>query len=353
MKKIYLLGLLFLAGLFAFPSNIYADTFNPSQINYNYQLGTYQGDNRQAYRWYIILHESGNQNDVYDSNAVQHEATYMRNNYGSAYSTFFVGGGGQVYQIGEPGYVAWAALSANPYSPVQIELARTANRATFESDYSTYISLARYYANYYGIPLTLDSGGAGTAGVKTHMWVTNHYGGDHQDPYSYLASWGITKQKLASDLANGINSAPETSQVPQPARNVVTIQNGPSTGIAGWNGKGKIIAGSNSTLRNNTSWQTDGIKIINGLPMYKVATDEYIPKKYTNQSGIVTINSIHGVNAYHADGTQWNGTASTFTDLSAWKTFDNATKVINGRLFFQVSPDQYIDAYYTIGGGNH
>jgi len=124
--------LLFVTGFFVTPITANAESFN---INYDYTLGEYQGDSRVAYPWYIILHESGNQNDVNDSSAVLHEVQYMKNNYNNAYATFFVGGGGQVFQIGEPGYVAWAALAGNSYSPVQIELARTSDRATFEKYY--------------------------------------------------------------------------------------------------------------------------------------------------------------------------------------------------------------------------
>ncbi len=347
MKKkiISFLGLLLVAvSLFIYPNEAKADNFN---INYDYQLSTYEGDSRTAYPWYIILHESGNQNDIYDSDAVLHEVQYMKNNYANAYSTFFVGGGGQVYQIGEPGYVAWAALGGNPYSPVQIELARTTDKATFNNDYRTYINLARYYANQYGIPLTLDEGYAGTKGIKTHQWITNNYGGDHQDPYGYLSSWGITYQQLAHDLMYGVDS-------PQPTvrRDVVTVKNGPATGIAAWNSKGKIVPGSNSTFRNDTSWKTANIKLINGLPMYQVSTNEYIPKKYTDQAGIITINAIAGITAINSKGEEYKGSEKTFTDQSKWLSDDKGVRVINGRLCFQVSTDQYIDAFYTIGGGN-
>lgn len=148
--------------------------------------------------------------------------------------------------------------------------------------------LTRYYANQYGIPLTLDEGYAGVKGIKTHQWITNNYGGDHVDPYGYFANWGIGYQKLAHDLAYGVDTPAATSV----QRSVVNVNNGPATGIASWNSKGKIVTGSNSTFRNGTSWQTNGIKIINGLPMYKVSTDQYIPKKYTDQTNIITVNAI-------------------------------------------------------------
>lgn len=341
-KQFKLISLLvILAGLLFTPLTVNADDFN---VNTSYSLGDYQGDTRRASNNYIILHESGNQNDVNDPNAVLHEVQFMHNNYFNAYATFFVGGGGQVYQVGQPGYVAWGALSANPYSPVQIELARTADRNTFNADYHTYVNLARYWANYYGIPLTLDGYGNG---VKSHLWVTNNYGGDHQDPYGYLASWGVTKQKLAEDLLHGFYEAPAVSVT----RDAVTIKNGPQTGIAGWNSKGKIIAGSNTKLRNDTSWKTSYLTTVNGIAMYRIATNEYIPKKYTDQNSLVTINAISGVDAVTSTGVNIKGSYKTFTDQSKWKTNDKPV-YINGKLYLAVASDQYIEVVYTIGGGN-
>lgn len=175
-------------------------TFSSSQINHTYDLASWQGSSQIAQNYYIILH------DVGAESGAAANANYLRNNWESAYTQFVVGDGGQVFEVGEPGYVSWGALNANPYSPVQIELGRTYNRAQFLQDYTTYINVARYYAKQYGIPLTLDQGDAGTPGVKTHNWVTYNIGGSHVDPYGYLQSWGISRSQLANDIANGVNT---------------------------------------------------------------------------------------------------------------------------------------------------
>lgn len=317
-------------------------------IDKTYALAANEGSSVRTGNKYIVLHETTN---VGAWNNASFEKRTWRSN--SAYVHYIIGDGGKIYQVGEEGYVAWGAGSyANSNSPVQIELARTNDRATFDKDYRTYVEFARAKAKQFGIPCVLDGSGNG---IKTHYWITNNLWGDHVDPVkSYLEpNWGITQSKLANDIANGFSTEkPVEVPVKSVARNVVTIDNGPDSGIAGWNSKGEIIKGSNTDLRNRTSWITDGIKVINGLPMFKVATDEYIPKKYTNQSNIITINSIHGVDAFHADGTKYEGTTATFKDLSTWQSPDNGIKMINGRLHFQVSTDQYIDAFYTIGGGN-
>lgn len=168
-------------------------------IDKTYAFGANQGSSQRALNLYIILHETDNPR----ANGAN-EAANMKNNYtpNTAYATFVVGDG-KAYQVGEPGYVAYAAGNANPYSPVQIELQHTTDKTLFAKNYAVYIELARDMAKKYGIPLTLDAGGAGTKGIKSHQWISNNIWGDHTDPYSYLASMGVSKSKLASDLANG------------------------------------------------------------------------------------------------------------------------------------------------------
>lgn len=168
-------------------------------IDYTYAFNANQGSAQLATHSFVIMHEAGLEAPG------RNIAANMKNNYTpyTAYSTFVVGDGGRVYQVGEPGYVSYAAGNANGYSPVQIELQRTYDKATFAKNYATYIELARDYAKKYGIPLTLDAGGAGTPGIKSHLWITQNIWGDHVDPYGYLASMGVSKAKLANDLANG------------------------------------------------------------------------------------------------------------------------------------------------------
>lgn len=180
-------------------------------INTQYALAAGEGDSRQAENLYGILHDVGTPNG-----SARNVASYEKRTYNNAYVTFSVGAEG-VFQIGEPGYVAWGALDANPYAPFQIELENTYDQADFEKGYANYIALAREMADRFDIPKTLDAGGAGTPGLKTHKWVSDNIGGDHQDPYAYLASHGISKEQFARDLANGINGSVTIVPVTQSA----------------------------------------------------------------------------------------------------------------------------------------
>lgn len=161
---------------------------------------------------YVILHEAGNPRNT-GADSLDREVSYMRNNWTSAFVSYFVGSGGRVVKLANDGaYQYGAGQVANSYGYAQIELARTDNQATFEKDYKSYVNLARDLANRGGIPLTLDGFGNG---IKTHQWVSKNIWGDHQDPYAYLSSWGITKDQLAKDLLTGF-SAQET---PNPGKN--------------------------------------------------------------------------------------------------------------------------------------
>lgn len=200
-------------------------------INKQFALGANEGSSQKTQNLYIILHEVG-----VDNSSARNNAAYFKNNWSTAevYSTFVVGADG-IYQVGEPGYVAWAALNANPYAPVQIEFERTGDANRFKKGYANYIALAREMATKYGIPKTLDTGGAGTPGIKSHLWVTNNYGGDHVDPYGYLASHGISKTQLAKDLANGVGTVVTSKPAPA-ASNAKTVATNVTYSLRSFNG---------------------------------------------------------------------------------------------------------------------
>ncbi|MFD1431362.1 N-acetylmuramoyl-L-alanine amidase [Lacticaseibacillus yichunensis] len=164
-----------------------------------YALATNAGSSAKAATQYIILHDTGNANNTGTNSAVN-EAVYMKSHWQYAY-THAIAGWDRVYLIGEPGYVAYGAGSpANEQSPFQIELARYADHDKAIAAYQNWIAAAVYYADKYGIPRTLDGSGNG---IKSHKWVSDNLWGDHQDPYAYLTSIGISKTQLAADLKAG------------------------------------------------------------------------------------------------------------------------------------------------------
>ncbi|BAK95119.1 SH3 domain-containing protein [Tetragenococcus halophilus] len=187
-------------------------TFAPIASAGAYSIDTTYNQMRSTQRTtnnYIILHETGGVAPAINN------AQYFNREWRNAgtYSSHVVGDGGDVYQISPEGYVQWGAGSyANARSPVQIELARTNDKATFEKDYKAYVNLARDMAKKYNIPLTLDGAGRG---IKSHLWVTENIWGNHQDPYGYLAQHGISKADLAQDLRTGLDSSDDVDADPE------------------------------------------------------------------------------------------------------------------------------------------
>lgn len=65
------------------------------------------------------------------------------------------------------------------------------------------------------------------------------------------------------------------------ADGTVTINYSQGYGVSGYHLNGSPVAGSNGVLKTGTSWATSGAAYINGQIMYKIATDEYVPKEFT------------------------------------------------------------------------
>ena len=181
-------------------------------INDEFNLGANEGSSQVAVPNKIILHETANPRAT-----ARNEATYMKRNWRNAYTTDVIGDGGVVYRVGQQGYVSWGAGNANPYAPVQIELQHTKDKALFEKNYRAYVEYTRDSAKKYNIPLTLDQGTSLLQkGIISHKWVSDYIWGDHQDPYGYLAEMGVSKTKLAHDLANGFGSDNQTASPSKP-----------------------------------------------------------------------------------------------------------------------------------------
>lgn len=171
------------------------------KFNREFELGKNEGSSQLATHQYIIIHDTGNDNNK-GINSGRNEAQYMKAHWQSAYTHAIVDDN-DIYIVGTPSYVAYGAGNiANRRSPFQIELAHVNSQARFNRSYKMYIEAIKYFANKYNIPLTLDTSGNG---IKSHLWVSENIWGDHTDPYGYLKKWGISKAQLIDDL--GVKSA--------------------------------------------------------------------------------------------------------------------------------------------------
>lgn len=247
---------------------------------YNQMRSTQRTNNN-----YIILHETGGVAPA-KNNAIYFNREWR--NVGT-YTSHVVGDGGKVYQISPPGYVQWGAGSyANANSPVQIELARTNNKATFKKDYASYINLARDMAKKYGIPLKLDGAGRG---IKSHYWVSQNIWGDHVDPWGYLAQYNVTKSQVAKDLKNGVDGASDVDagkETSKPAHNAPV----PVTGATKFHAEKATFKNGNQPIqvrKNNPGLAATRAGILPAGAMINydgwVAKDGYTWVRYKGYSG--------------------------------------------------------------------
>jgi hypothetical protein len=116
---------------------------------------------------------------------------------------------------------------------------------------------------------------------------------------------------------------------------------------------GANLAKTSKTLKKNTAWRISALVSLNGVDYYQVGTNQYLSSKdasfrrtgtahvnYNKQYGIQIWTATHGFvkNA--------NGSAKKLPGQTNWKVFGKA--VINGKTYYNLGGDQYIDAAYVI-----
>ena len=248
----------------------------------------------------IIAHETANLKSTIDD-----EVSYMKRNAASAFVTHFVGGGGRIIQTAPVGSVSWGAgPKANGYAYAQVELCRSKDKATFQKDYAAYIWLLRDLASKSGVPKTLDTGSKVTdKGVKSHKWVSDKLGGtDHQDPYGYLASWGISKEQFREDIKNGIGSKAPIPSYPTLTGNYTVKQGDTLWGIANTHKSTVDYIKSINSLKSDTILPGQVLKL-SGLSPKPVAKPSTPAKP--KATGNATIKGIQKTVGVTEDG--WDG----------------------------------------------
>lgn len=158
----------------------------------------------------IIAHSTANPNTSAKNNAI-----YEKRTWNNAYVHFIVDDT-SIYQVGEPGYVAWGCGPIGNYlAPVQIELCEFTDKMKALKAYKRYVDLIKWAINKYGCEKSLDSSNR-KSGVKTHNWISKHLGGtDHSDPINYLKSIGISQAQFAKDIRGKTKSAARRVKVKQ------------------------------------------------------------------------------------------------------------------------------------------
>lgn len=131
---------------------------------------------------------------------------------------------------------------------------------------------------------------------------------------------------------------------------VITMKYGNNHGNLVYNGQGQPLSISRqSDFPNGSSWKSSAIRIINNQEMFQVSSDEYIPLIYTSIGfdKVITINYFpgYGVCCYDSNGNMNSESNKRFKTGTQWKFADQ--RIINGRIMYQVSTDEYIPKEYT------
>lgn len=319
----------------ALPSSVFAYS-----IDYTYNSTRMSTPTNNKY---IILHETGGYAPAVNN------AIYFNREWANvqAYTSFVVGDGGKVFQVSPPGLVQWGAGSqGNTNAPAQIELARTTNKGQFLKDYPVYVNLARDMAHKYGIPLTLDSSGNG---IKSHLWFTLNFWGDHTDPYGYLESMGVSKTKLANDLQTGL---PENG-VSQPAKQEAKPAPAPSQTYE--SASGVYTFTTETRIRNGVglSGQDSGLSYsagqsVNYDRIYK-NIDGYTWLSYMSYNGtrrfVAMVSTQYTKPAQQATRVSQNGTYRVYQGVNIRNTPSTNSTVVGSYSQGQtVQYDSYVDA---------
>ncbi|WIE01547.1 N-acetylmuramoyl-L-alanine amidase [Latilactobacillus curvatus] len=285
MKKLNKLVVAFGAAiLFASGTTEMAQAYS---VDNTYQLGINEGSSQRTNNRIIIAHETGT-----TAPAVNNAAFMKRTwNTNYAYTQYVVGDGGKVYRVGADGYVSWGAGTwGNANAPVQVELARTTNATQFKVDYAVYVNLLRDSANKFGISTDLDTG----YGIVTHKWITDNVWGDHQDPYGYLASHGITKAQFAQDLKTGLPENGSGGSVTTPVK--PTEPNKPATS--------NIPAGFTSENGTFINGDTEIMDRVGGASVYNTRGEYLKPYGTWKYDSYKRIGNLVWIHQLFFNGTQ-------------------------------------------------
>ncbi len=176
-------------------------------LDNTYALGANEGSSQRTTGKMIVFHSTANLDTSAKNNAAFEKRTWNSN---GAY-VHFIAGDGVVYQVGEPGYVAWGAgPTANAIAPVQIEMEESSDPAKQLRIYNTTIELIRDMAAKFGVALTFEANSY--TGVQTHRHIAQMNGEtDHTDPWAPLARIGKTQAQVAADIAHGAGKVEATT----------------------------------------------------------------------------------------------------------------------------------------------
>lgn len=199
----------------------------------------------------------------------------------------------EILNIHSADYGVWGAGPTANNKYIQVELCRVSTKDQFARSVANQAYYTAYRLVQYGLPFTPGKT------VVSHNDVSRMYGETtHTDPVGYFAAWGYSMTqfydlvgKYYSQLTSGsntnggsenTNNNNNNNNAGTPAKGVIKV-NAPNRFAVplyqlGNDGKMTII--TNRALANNTPWQTDQTKVVDGTTYRRVATNEWVQQSY-------------------------------------------------------------------------
>lgn len=292
----------------------------------------------------------------------------------------------------EDGLPAGAVLATDVESSEQsstTEAQNDADNQAFMNEVAKYGYRSTIYTmgSWVGSVMSVDSGWIASYPYDPtgQEWYTSNHGWQWSSTYTFSGSYGNfdvselydnfftsyespTGSTTTDDNSATTNSGSDSSAGSSTSNlSVINVNNvsGSYVPLVALQSDGSMTTITNRALGNNTSWQTDQTKEINGETYYRVATNEWVNAKYlsnnnssdssqtdaTTNMNVIKVNNNSGsyvqILALQSDGTMKNVTNRALGNNTSWQT--DQTKDIDGITYYRVATNEWVAASYVVG----
>lgn len=291
----------------------------------------------------------------------------------------------------EDGLPAGAVLATDVESSEQsstTEAQNDADNQAFMNEVAKYGYRSTIYTmgSWVGSVMSVDSGWIASYPYDPtgQEWYTSNHGWQWSSTYTFSGSYGNfdvselydnfftsyespTDSTTTDDNSATTNSGSDSSAGSSTSNlSVINVNNvsGSYVPLVALQSDGSMTTITNRALGNNTPWQTDQTKEINGETYYRVATNEWVDAKYlsnnnssdssqtdaTTNMNVIKVNNNSGsyvqILALQSDGTMKNVTNRALGNNTSWQT--DQTKDIDGITYYRVATNEWVAATFVI-----
>lgn len=292
----------------------------------------------------------------------------------------------------EDGLPAGAVLATDVESSEQsstTEAQNDADNQAFMNEVAKYGYRSTIYTmgSWVGSVMSVDSGWIASYPYDPtgQEWYTSNHGWQWSSTYTFSGSYGNfdvselydnfftsyespTGSTTTDDNSATTNSGSDSSAGSSTSNlSVININNvsGSYVPLVALQSDGSMTTITNRALGNNTPWQTDQTKEINGETYYRVATNEWVNAKYLSNNNssdssqtdaatnmnVIKVNNNSGsyvqIVALQSDGTMKNVTNRALGNNTSWQT--DQTKDVDGITYYRVATNEWVAASYVVG----